>query len=318
MDRRHQVFVSSTYEDLREERAAVISALLQLDCIPAGMELFPAADDDSWTLIKSVIDDCDYYLAVIAGRYGSIHAPSGKSFTEMEYQYALEIGKPTIALIHQNPSALAANKSEQSDEGRRLLAAFREGAKKKNCRLWADRSELVSAVFTGVLHLRKTRPSLGWVKGNETSREDKDELLRLRSRIDELTEQLAEASIRRGPDNTHEFAQGDDLVHLSDPDRRDVSLTWDQVIRAVLPQTFGGGASPSDIANTLGGLVGGYEGFILERSEYSKVMNQMVALGLVEARPSPMRVGESLWFATPYGQQAGSRMVAFRRDEAPF
>ena len=58
MDRRFQVFVSSTYEDLREERAAVISALLQLDCIPAGMELFPAADDDSWTLIKSVIWSC--------------------------------------------------------------------------------------------------------------------------------------------------------------------------------------------------------------------------------------------------------------------
>lgn len=31
MDRRFQVFVSSTYEDLREERSAVISTLLQLD-----------------------------------------------------------------------------------------------------------------------------------------------------------------------------------------------------------------------------------------------------------------------------------------------
>jgi hypothetical protein len=41
MDRRYHVFVSSTYEDLREERREVMQALLALDCIPTGMELFP-------------------------------------------------------------------------------------------------------------------------------------------------------------------------------------------------------------------------------------------------------------------------------------
>lgn len=57
-----------------------MQALLELDCIPSGMELFPAADDDQWTLIKRVIDDCDYYIAIIAGRFGSA-GPEGKSFT---------------------------------------------------------------------------------------------------------------------------------------------------------------------------------------------------------------------------------------------
>ena len=41
-EKRYQVFVSSTYEDLQEERREVMQALLELDCIPAGMELFPA------------------------------------------------------------------------------------------------------------------------------------------------------------------------------------------------------------------------------------------------------------------------------------
>lgn len=72
LDKRYQVFVSSTYEDLVEERQAVMHALLELDCIPSGMELFPAADDDQWTLIKRVIDDCDYYIVVIAGKCGSM------------------------------------------------------------------------------------------------------------------------------------------------------------------------------------------------------------------------------------------------------
>jgi hypothetical protein len=57
--------------DLLEERKEVIQALLELDCIPVGMELFPASDDDQWSFIKSVIDDCDYYVLILAGRYGS-------------------------------------------------------------------------------------------------------------------------------------------------------------------------------------------------------------------------------------------------------
>jgi hypothetical protein len=61
MEKRYQVFVSSTYEDLKVERQEVMHALLEQECIPSGMELFPAASEDQWTLIKEVIDDCDYY-----------------------------------------------------------------------------------------------------------------------------------------------------------------------------------------------------------------------------------------------------------------
>jgi hypothetical protein len=71
VDNRYQTFVSSTFLDLQEERTEVMQALLLLDAIPAGMELFPAANEDQWTLIKKVIDDCDYDIVIVAGRYGS-------------------------------------------------------------------------------------------------------------------------------------------------------------------------------------------------------------------------------------------------------
>lgn len=88
MEIKYQVFVSSTYKDLLEERQEVMQALLELDCIPVGMELFPAADDDQWTLIKRLIDDCDYYILIAGGRYGSVNK-EGISYTQMEYEYAL-------------------------------------------------------------------------------------------------------------------------------------------------------------------------------------------------------------------------------------
>ena len=134
MDRRYQVFVSSTLNDLRGERAAVIRTLLELECFPAGMELFPAADDNSWTLIKSVIDDSDYYLVILAGRYGSCPPDNTKSFTHREYEYALITGKPTIALLHSDPGSLPADSCEDKEDGRKRLEEFREILKKKNYR----------------------------------------------------------------------------------------------------------------------------------------------------------------------------------------
>lgn len=52
MEKRYQVFVSSTFADLKEERRHVIQALMEMDCIPAGMELFPATDEEQWEFIK--------------------------------------------------------------------------------------------------------------------------------------------------------------------------------------------------------------------------------------------------------------------------
>jgi hypothetical protein len=68
MEKRYQVFVSSTFADLTVERQAVIQGLLSLDHFPAGMEQFPASDEDAWALIRGVIDDSDYYLLVVGGR----------------------------------------------------------------------------------------------------------------------------------------------------------------------------------------------------------------------------------------------------------
>ena len=123
-DKRYQVFVSSTFRDLEDERQEVMHALLELDCMPAGMELFPAANESQWNLIKRVIDDCDYYILIIGGRYGSI-GPDGLSYTEMEYRYASQIGKPIISFLHRNPGQIVADKTEQSAEGKEKLAAFR-------------------------------------------------------------------------------------------------------------------------------------------------------------------------------------------------
>ncbi|TNT40442.1 DUF4062 domain-containing protein, partial [Escherichia coli] len=99
MKRKLQVFVSSTFTDLIEERQAAVSAILKAGHIPAGMELFTAADRSQMDIIKNWIDESDVYMLILGGRYGSIEPTTGKSYTELEYDYAVEQGKALFAVV---------------------------------------------------------------------------------------------------------------------------------------------------------------------------------------------------------------------------
>jgi Domain of unknown function (DUF4062) len=161
----YKVFVSSTYEDLREERAAVEKGLLQIDCFPIGMELFPAADAETWDFIKSQIDDSDYYVVVIAGRYGS-QGPNGISYTEMEYDYAIDQKKPSIGFVHGDPGSIPANKTEISEEARAKLQRFVEKVKKKHTRSFKNPHELALEVNSSFNWLKRNRPAVGYVRAD--------------------------------------------------------------------------------------------------------------------------------------------------------
>lgn len=92
---------------------------MELECIPAGMEAFPAIDEEQFEFIKRVIDDCDYYLLVIGGRYGSVSEKLGLSYTEMEYDYAVSKGIKVVAFFHKDPDSLPVRKSEQSEDSKK-------------------------------------------------------------------------------------------------------------------------------------------------------------------------------------------------------
>lgn len=122
---RHQIFVSSTFSDLIAERAEVIQALWELDCIPTGMEAFVAANESQWDVIKRVIDECDYYVLIIGGRYGSI-TDAGISYTEKEFEYAKSISLPVLAFSHSDPDSIAVGKTDKSSEAQEKLVQFRK------------------------------------------------------------------------------------------------------------------------------------------------------------------------------------------------
>uniref|UniRef100_Q07NW8 DUF4062 domain-containing protein n=1 Tax=Rhodopseudomonas palustris (strain BisA53) TaxID=316055 RepID=Q07NW8_RHOP5 len=163
----YQVFVSSTYADLKEQRRHVSETLAKAGYIPSGMELFPAADQQQLEFIKRVIDRCDYYVVVVGGRYGSL-ADENISFTEKEYEYALEKGIPVLAFLHASPDDIPAGKTDQDAQKAIKLRSFRDRlATGRMIDQWTDPHELCTKVVIAVAQAVNLKPGKGWIRGDQ-------------------------------------------------------------------------------------------------------------------------------------------------------
>lgn len=160
-------------------------------------------------MITKVIDDSDYYLVILAGRYGSI-GPEGISYTEMEYRYALQTGKPIIGFLHKDKNQLPSGRCEADAESRQKFSEFEHLVKKKLCRFWETAADLGIQVSRSVIRLIKDSPATGWVRANAVSASAAQEILGLKRKIEVLENQLAKSKVT-APDGAAGLAQGSDL-----------------------------------------------------------------------------------------------------------
>ncbi len=169
--KRLQVFISSTFTDLREERQAVVEAVLKAGHIPAGMELFSAGDESQMNIIKKWIDESDVYMLIVGGRYGSIEEKSGKSYTHLEYDYAIEKGKPHFAVMINDACLEARVKDKgtsfmEKDEPQKFKAFKNELCKSKMVEFWNDEKDIKLTVLNKLLEYSHQNDLVGWVKGS--------------------------------------------------------------------------------------------------------------------------------------------------------
>lgn len=189
-EKKYQVFLSSTYTDLIEERQKVLGILLSADCIPAGMEAFVATDDEQFEVIKKVIDLCDYYILIIGKRYGSVNQATGISYTEMEYNYAIEKAIPVLAFVLDESVTLPDAKVENDPIKKEKLKNFRDKATgNRLASIWKTSDELVGKLAVAIMKAKSEIGRPGWqraVNYDETSL--LKEIMNLRSSNDELAE----------------------------------------------------------------------------------------------------------------------------------
>lgn len=347
---RHQVFISSTFTDLVQERREVIEALLEMDAFPAGMELFTAGNTDQWTLIQQVIDQSDYYIVIVGGRYGSTTA-EGISYTEKEYDYAIDQSIPVMGFVHANPNAISAGDTEFDPAARKKLDAFRAKVKQKMVREYSTSAELGGAVSRGLHKLQRDFPRPGWVRGDLAMTPDTEtKIAEMRAELAELRQAAAERHIVSDAlPKIEGLASGDDVFDLTlkidgtskkDKDKNQYSrpsyiwtlhfeTTWNEIIQRVGPSLMDE-ASEREISNSLEGLATSLVRTQPERwandidqiakrsvanSSVDDVLVQLFALGLIARgmKKRTMSDRNRYWMLTPAGQDQVMRLRAIRR-----
>lgn len=208
MDRRKlQVFVSSTYTDLIEERQTAVAAILKAGHIPAGMELFTSGDKSQLDVIKRWIEESDVYMLILGTRYGSIEPISGLSYTEVEYDYAVSIGKPFFALVMGDLAVDKKLKSKASSflekENPDKLKLFRAKTLSKMCSIYADIRDIKSHIYESLIDLSHQPDLEGWVRGSLASDPKPlyDQISNLKIINEQLEREIAELRLKSTEDN---------------------------------------------------------------------------------------------------------------------
>ncbi len=319
MDKRYQVFVSSTFTDLKDERQRVIQTLMEMDCIPAGMELFSAMDEEQMAFIRKVIDDCDYYLLIIGGRYGSM-TEEGISYTEQEYDYAVSLKMKVIALLHEKPDEIPLSKSEASPELREKLEKFRQKVLTgRIVKFWNDVSDLPGLVSLGLSRTIKTYPAVGWVRANTIAN---TEVLTQINQLRLENQQLRETLTKTTPtqyDSITNIASLDEVFVVHGGNSTNVGngfsnwkaeLTWHQIfssfapsIMLALPEYSAKDALCASIISLC--KPAGFS-FYIDDQDFQTIGIQFRVLGLITIKPLGDDVSKAArlyWSLTPKGEQ---------------
>lgn len=343
-DVRYQFFLSSTFEDLRRERQQVIEAVLEMGHIPVGMEVFPAADETPWEIIKRAIAQSDYYIVLSAGRYGSCGV-DGRSYTEREFDLAVELGVPIIGFLAKHPFDRPEMQRDDDPDLRHRLAAFHAKISERHLRKWASVEELGLLASKAIIHATTSYPRTGWVRADQAkSLGDFQALESLRSsleqsqnNIERLEEDLEEAhvlirqSVLQEDDIQPELlAGGDDEVDVPvryalSGERFDANckVTWDEIFATIGPKMYNvrlskGYSGRFDFEKDVSDYLKERMGIIAPNTQV-KVVSRFLEVILFQFKQRGLLMlevgeqGRTWWTLTPKGEVHLTRLLVVRK-----
>jgi len=118
---RNNIFISSTYQDLQLHRSQIWNVLQNFDINVVGMENFGARKSKPLDTCLAEISKCQIYIGIISMCYGSIDEETGKSYTQLEYDKAKELGiEILIYLVDEKSGELKTGHIDFGDKNLRL------------------------------------------------------------------------------------------------------------------------------------------------------------------------------------------------------
>jgi hypothetical protein len=329
---KYQIFISSTYEDLREERDQVIKAVLEMGHIPVGMEMFSAADEEQWKIISRHIDESDYYVVLAAHRLGSL-TPEGISYTRKEYEYARSSGIPCLGFIIDDGAKWPADRIDTDAHRRADLNAFKAVIREKPVSFWSAAEDLHGKVSIALSKAFTAQPREGWVRssslaGPEVTRE----LTRLSAENASLREQLSAS--QRAVAEEHREKQREVIKMLDNAKRspsyryrrqgewlNDSEVTLYEVFQVLAPELIVE-RSINDLASTLAMQIrkdNDQRWDTVAHNQMKAMMADLMTLELVQpsTRKHPVSDDNEYWSLAPFGVELLKLVRRYTLRELP-
>jgi hypothetical protein len=223
MKKKYQIFISSTFKDLKEERDLVIKSILEMGHIPVGMEMFSAGETQQWKLIQTQIDDCDYYVVISAFMYGSLDG--GISYTEKEYDYAASKNIPVLGFIINEGVNWPAKNFDKTTNKTEKLNDFKEKIKTRIVSFWDDKNDLYAKVSISLMKQFNTNPRTGWIKSSEQmGPEVLKEVSRLSNENSELRNTIKEQELQIENEKKEKFEK---IIETLKHNKREISFKYE-------------------------------------------------------------------------------------------
>jgi len=336
MDKKYQVFISSTFSDLTQERQDTIRSVLDLGHIPSGMEIFPAADVEQFEYIKKVVDECDYYVLIIGARYGSTDA-AGISFTEKEYDYAVEMKKTVLAFIHGDPGSIPVAKVDIDPTLAAKLTAFKKRVSAgRLVQFWTSRDDLKSKVIIALSKAFGDSPGIGWVRGSAAASEELlAQINALRNMNDKFKAENERLKLLGQPNLDGVAGLNDVLVVRlgykiwnqvaweDSPTGVTTKLTWAEIFAAIGPVLMRP-VTPDVISTAVVKYVQENQGIqrqsmCLFHTDANTIKVHLMALDLIGSEAAESKGGGVMEFVslTPRGRKQLLELLAVRKTNAP-
>lgn len=338
-----QVFISSTYIDLVDERQAAVQAVLDSGHIPAGMELFKAGNETQLDTIYKWIDNSDVYMLILGGRYGSVEEKSQKSYTRLEYEYAISKGIPIFSVVLtdgflKEKAVELSNKKIYEQNNKDKHNEFKKIVLSKIVRMVSDSKDIKLAIHTTLVDFLIDYDMVGWVRANDT--EANTDLLNQLNEIAIENKRLSESNYTLKSEislikstfedglafegenikiqGTYTVTQGNSYSsRRSESSNIQKEISWDKMFLLWAPRltaTLNSTSAQKELEYSLKDYMGRY--FSLNDNLFQVIKIQYSALGLIkyyESRTTKSGTAEFITL-TKKGTQYLTNNIAIKKD----
>ncbi|MCL1992117.1 MAG: DUF4062 domain-containing protein [Spirochaetes bacterium] len=163
---KYHIFIGSGLDDLKNERREIPQIIAALGHVPVMGEYIDASGKNGAALLQKTIEECDYFVAIVAHKYAAAGEEAGASRLEAEYDFALAKGIPAVSLVINERARWSAGKREKDAALAEKLERFKEKLCAGVCETWFNSTDLYRKLQDLLIWQMNFNPQKGWLRAD--------------------------------------------------------------------------------------------------------------------------------------------------------